>query len=418
MLLWFRCKNCYSFADNGDEDKGVGIAMIASDQPNLKVPDDYEEPEYSYSIIRNGLHIRQVTSIYGANGSGKSNIFKAITSMFENISGIGCKLNGEPFTRDGTLKDKPIVCEISFCLPSELGYDEYRYGYEITDKSILTEWLTKRILGTNDNFEDIFFREGNNIRFGKGDYATVEPFKATLEQSTDILFLRLAGRTRVEPFSKIYKWCLSSIPPNIFSDEGMKRQIEAVAERIEKDENFRLEFLDFLKKFDPCVEDVITTDTMPDMTLSLLIKQTVHNAPEGTKPYRYVSIFRESHGTQRIASIYLLLADAWNKGGLVLVDELDMRLHPHVLRELIKRFRHKDNKSAQLIFSSHNTATLNSRNMRSDEIYFVKKDNKGHSIINRLSDYTHNGKKLRLDMHFDEMYLSGRFGAIPEEFVL
>ena len=99
-----------------------------------------------------------------------------------------------------------------------------------------------------------------------------------------------------------------------------------------------------------------------------------------------------------------------------MVDELDTRLHPWILRELISRFHDKKNRNAQLIFSAHNTIALNTQDMHMDEVYFVRKDDKGHSTIERLFDSTVSGDEM--DMEFGKAYLAGRFGAVPERFVL
>ena len=101
-------------------------------------------------------------------------------------------------------------------------------------------------------------------------------------------------------------------------------------------------------------------------------------------------------------------------GKPIFVDELDSKLHPLLLRYIVRQFHDKNvNKNGgQLIFSSHNIICLNSKDLRRDEIWFVEKENQ-ESKLYSLYDFRDSG--ARNDLEFGKNYLSGRFGAIPCE---
>jgi hypothetical protein len=103
-----------------------------------------------------------------------------------------------------------------------------------------------------------------------------------------------------------------------------------------------------------------------------------------------------------------------------MVDELDIKLHPLILRALVKYFHNGklNPDEAQIIFSAHNIVALNGQDMRTDEIYFVSKEENGYSSVERLSGDGLDIETIITDKEYGKAYLAGRFGAIPEKFVL
>ena len=115
----------------------------------------------------------------------------------------------------------------------------------------------------------------------------------------------------------------------------------------------------------------------------------------------------ESEGTLHILCLLSFLSSK-NKDTTILIDELDLGLHPLLTIELIKDFMKTNIDTNQLICSSHLTLLLRENILRSDEIYFVDKNNLGMSTIYSLSEY-----KTRSDTNLEKDYLNGRYAAIP-----
>ena len=103
-------------------------------------------------------------------------------------------------------------------------------------------------------------------------------------------------------------------------------------------------------------------------------------------------------------------------GTTLIIDELDAKIHPLLLRYIIMMFNNmKINKhGAQLIFTSHDLSTMNSEVFRRDEIWFVAKGNKENSKLYSLVEFKNDkGESVRKDAKFDKQYLEGKYGADP-----
>ena len=104
------------------------------------------------------------------------------------------------------------------------------------------------------------------------------------------------------------------------------------------------------------------------------------------------------------------------RGGTVVVDELDAKLHPKLLRYVILLFKDPEvNKhGAQLIFSSQDVSTMRNDVFRRDEIWFAARGEGEASQLWSLADiHEANGNLVSKNAAFDKQYLSGRYGADP-----
>ena len=123
----------------------------------------------------------------------------------------------------------------------------------------------------------------------------------------------------------------------------------------------------------------------------------------------------ESEGTKSLAKILGVVLLTLDKGGVLLVDELEESLHPVLLLQIIKLFKDKDynKKNAQLIFTTHNTDILDSELLRVSEVMITNKTNKTGTQINKLSDYP----DIRNINNFRKRYLDGEFSGIPYAYI-
>jgi hypothetical protein len=103
-------------------------------------------------------------------------------------------------------------------------------------------------------------------------------------------------------------------------------------------------------------------------------------------------------------------------GKVVVIDELDAKLHPLLTMAIVKLFNSPETnpKNAQLIFATHDTNLLNYGCFRRDQIYFTEKDRFEATDLYSLAEYKEpDGKKVRKDRSFEKDYIEGRYGAIP-----
>ena len=91
----------------------------------------------------------------------------------------------------------------------------------------------------------------------------------------------------------------------------------------------------------------------------------------------------------------------------IFVDELNIKLHPLLLKFIIDLF-YDETSTAQLIYTTHDTTLMDKKFFRRDQIWFVQKDEYGYSELTALSDF-----KVRSDASFEKDYLAGVYGGIP-----
>ena len=108
--------------------------------------------------------------------------------------------------------------------------------------------------------------------------------------------------------------------------------------------------------------------------------------------------------------------DTLLKGKLLIVDELDAKLHPLLTRSILQLFMDAETNpnGAQLIFATHDTNLLNLAYLRRDQIWFTEKDKTESSDLYSLVEFRdETGTKVRNDRSVEKDYINGRYGAIP-----
>ena len=121
-----------------------------------------------------------------------------------------------------------------------------------------------------------------------------------------------------------------------------------------------------------------------------------------------LSLFYESEGTNKSIMLFIYARTAVLNNKSIFVDELNVKLHPLLLKFIVDLF-YDENSSAQLLYTTHDTTLMDKRFFRRDQIWFVQKDEYGYSELAALSDY-----KVRSDASFEKDYLAGVYGGIPK----
>ena len=115
----------------------------------------------------------------------------------------------------------------------------------------------------------------------------------------------------------------------------------------------------------------------------------------------------ESEGTKILFRIMLTVMDVVRNNKVMFLDEVETSLHTRLVEYLINLFH--NSRSAQLVFTTHNTHLLDMSRFRKDQIFFVNKRDDGSSDLYSLFDY----KDFREKMDLEKAYLQGRFDAVP-----
>ena len=411
MLLQFYFSNYRSF-----EGEGI-LDMRASGSNELS------------SHIRNTLNekVLPVTAIYGANASGKSSVFEAFQFMalcvLESLSFSDdnkknpYKLKVDSF-KFSESREKPSEFEINYI--DKKGKKElyYNYGFKIDNSGILEEYLasnTKTGVKRNEDYTYIFKRERNQKLYLD---SSIEKFRENLEISLKekTLLVSLGAKLNIDEFIRVRTWFINTEVIN-FSNSLYGAFLENILpNNIIESEEVRKNLVSFINSFDDSiinieVEKISAIDENDKDNYRVF---TIHKSDKGTSTAR-ISMNEESSGTKKMFSLYQTLLDVLEKGGVFFADELDIKLHPLLMRNILLTFtdKEKNSNNAQLIFTTHNTIYMDMDLLRRDEIWFVEKDN-GVSNLYSLDDITNEkGEKIRKDSNYEKHYLLGNYGAIP-----
>lgn len=117
----------------------------------------------------------------------------------------------------------------------------------------------------------------------------------------------------------------------------------------------------------------------------------------------------ESEGTKKFFNMIGIYVKALKENRFLIIDEFDARLHTLLTKAIINLFNSPTVKSeAQLLIACHDTALLDKRILRRDQICFIEKDEYGGTELVSLVEY-----KPRKESPYDRNYLDGKYGAIP-----
>lgn len=399
MLLQFKVKNFMSFADE---------AVLDMAATSIK--------EHSDSLLEvNGNKILPIAAIFGANASGKSNFINAFNAMAYDVNETvekGKKHDWiKPYIFDNSLNQKPSEFQIRINIKDI----ELRYGFSRTQDKVFEEWLFERKFAKNSKAQEkcVFFRLGNKLKMITSSVEKKEiEFVNSMLIDSDLLISGIGKRKKIK-YSVIYDW-FKNIPLKTDNSSDVEEFYlkNIIAGFLYDNDQMKIKVESFLQEFDNSIKGFKITKEK-DKNLNDIYKiETCHFCDNGDE--KFIPFESESSGTQKLFNLGFIISNTLTNGKVIWVDEFDTKLHPLVLRYIIKQFRDKNTNTGkgQIIFTSHNIVVLDSSDLRRDEIWFVEKNNQKSSLYS-LYDFKEDETTIRSDLDFGKHYLSGRFGAIP-----
>lgn len=435
MLIEFSVTNYRSFRDE------VTFSMVAGP---LKT-NSGELEERNLFVAPGDIYLLRTAAIYGPNASGKSNLISAIEFMRKFVitsSNFTEETNGldvEPFRLSTETDSEPSSFETVFVS----GNRHYRYGFEVTKERVEAEWLyvTPKVRESM-----LFDRVGDAIEL----HGKFKSEGKDLEDRTrpNALFLTVAAQFNGEISQQILGWFRSlEVTTGLFPNDEITRTF---TERQFGGEESAAAIRELICQLDLGIEDIqienrhlenlLELPTVPDgapeqitevvnaleSALNVLgeteefreiipgVVRTVHKkvgrkgSPVATELFDLDK--DESEGTKKLFALSGFLVDALENGNVLIIDELDARLHPLLTQEIVKLFndQEKNVNCAQLIFTIQNTNLLDHKLLRSDQIWFTEKDRLQASHLYSLVEF-----KIKNDARFERDYIQGRYGAIP-----
>lgn len=433
MIVFFAITNFRSFKERTE------FSMVAG---NYKRFQKHILPDSEPGLLK-------ISSMYGNNGAGKSNLIIALETLKDVICNKKSftEFNMPYFRLNDENKDKPTIFEIDFIINK----NRYSYSISLYNGKIIEEWLYKVIDNKLNRLETIFERTiekgktslviGHN-KLTKKEQMRSEIYAEELDIKGNIPFLHYGAEKQLENLLEPYNWFdqyLQIVRPGYTNhgkiqdfDENMSfrnyannimnllnigiKQVNV--EKVPLDEFFgvgdeikKQEILNMLSKPDSRgvafkkneLEYSVYKTIDGDVTVAKLV--SIHKGKNSDVQF---DLSEESTGTKRIIDLLPVIILAITKGFVFVVDEIESSIHPHIMKKLIQLFLDASNNNGQLLFSTHECNLLDLDLLRQDEIWFAEKDEEGSSHIYSLSDF-----KPRYDKDIRKGYLEGKFSAIP-----
>lgn len=414
MLLEFRVKNFKSFKDE------IVFSMISGKNNDSPLE----------SLIDAGkMNVLKTAAIYGANASGKSNLFKAIGCM-QRIVVIsatdrepGSNLDIIPF-KFGNNSEEPSLFEIVFI---EQG-NKYQYGFTANDKQIFNEWLYVTPEGNTRSqtwFERKFNLESNKPDFKFTNYLSGRKKDLIEKVRLNTPFVSVGAHWNNTDLTIVYNWFREKLV--VFDDN--RELSPSITSKLLADEQNDKNFYEFTKHMlrtsDIGISDVFCKKVDPDKIkfpkdVPEDFKNYILNNPPMDIKFQHptakgsyiLDISEESQGTKKMFAYIKPLWDLSHSDMTFFVDEFDRSLHPKILKAIIDYICSAKNRNGQLITTVHDVNLQ--KKLSREQIWFTEKDENGESTIFSLADF----KGVRKDENKPERYLNGHYGAVPylEEF--
>ena len=411
MLLQFVVQNYASIKDE----------VILSFEPSS----DQEHPE---NILSKGKYkAGGITAIYGANASGKTNVYKAMTMALvilrsSNIRQINDQIPTVPFKFNTESVSSPSRFEFTFVANDG---KKYIYGFSADQYKVHEEYLYRY---NTSRTALVFDRKGAEYKFARSERRFLDPLVRMNTENK--LFLATATTWNVESTTIPYRWLAEGI--DAYTNDENLTNIALNMYRTDQEANIKFT-AKLLRQADINISDIQVESNRIDnpqgapllggiiiagqliqpqeqyeikITTGHLIEEA-----EGKEKMFSLSLGEESLGTQQLFFLSPLLRQTLEEGKVLVVDEIDRSLHPFIVKYLVNLFRNpKINKNgAQLIFMTHETTLLSLDTFRRDQIYFTEKDAKsGVTDLYSLDEFS-----VRKTDNIEKGYLLGRYGAIP-----
>ena len=300
MLLQFNFKNFKSFKDD-----------TILDLSATKIT------EHSDRLFTIGEEkILPIAAIYGANASGKSNVVAAYHFMETYVV--------NSFAYGGESEEKKVTTKKLKLTP---------FLFDAETKSGASTCKSK----TSKKYRRIFYRDRQELDTPGLAKVYKESIQVSLEK--EVLVVSLGSKLKIDKLKIVRDWFyknnyvdfgdpianvfLSSVIPKDFAD----------------DEEVQNKVISYFSSFDNSivgfnVEELKKDDDKIGYKIESVHKMT--NGETATLPFK-----EESSGTLKMFSLFPHLQNALKNGSALFVDELNARLHPLLVRNIIVTFLNK-----------------------------------------------------------------------------
>ncbi len=424
MLLKFIIGNHLSFKDKQE------FSLIA--EPLKELPTHLHIPHFYDAQER----ILKSAAFHGHNSHGKTNFFKSyklliqllLNSFTNNNLSTGFVI--APFLLNTSTIDKPTHFEILFLIKNI----KYRYGFEISQGVIISEWLFYAEYRIRENY--LFIRNKQDFQlsktWNKESENRIELQSLSFAKEKVLLLSVLLSLDKIPRIDSILSWINQQIFIPTFGENT--NNLLKNATLIYSNPNYKNRILYFIEKadlgfktiFDKIENTHATAIQKFDKGLvnlwysneierfELYTQHTVYDENYIIKSNQLFDLLKdESDGSIKFFILACLFSHSIINSNITWADELDARLHPELFELLIKLFHEPELNSngAQLFFTTHSTVLLNKK-LRRDQVYLVEKNEYGESTLKRLHTKE---SPVRIDISIEKEYRKGTYGGVSKK---
>ena len=207
MLIQFNFKNFKSFREE------VSLDLTAT---KITEHEDHVAEAANDKLLK-------VAAIYGANASGKSNVYDAFEYMTYYVDESfkfgdeeerrrktgDAYLKVTPFLFDEKSRDEETTFEVFYVDNSEDTGKTYQYGFSLKNDEVVEEWLYSKAKTARNKYRTIFYRKkGEELEMNGFSKNHVENIKASLNKES--LIVSLGSKLRIAKLKKVRDWFLSN----------------------------------------------------------------------------------------------------------------------------------------------------------------------------------------------------------------
>lgn len=412
MLVDFTVKNFRSLRDEQT------LSFYAENR-GTHLPENIRFPVKDVAVLSSA-------GIYGPNASGKSNVLLALKALYWLIDNSHLlKENSvipvyEPYKLSAESIEAPVFFELEFVVEEtrylytvhftrrEVIYEQLRY-YSVGEKRTTLALLFER--NKDDDWDSMSF--GGHFKGGArkipffknqaylskaGNTPDAPEFIRKIYQffSKSAYFIK-QGKISLKPSWKLNKELVKGVSYFLNSlDDGITN-IKVVERDVDK----------FISNLPKDIPDEIKTNILDDISFEVFLERQTKN---GFKAL--LSLEEESDGIRSMMDSLPLLMQVIYSGSVLVWDELETSLHPHIAELVVSLFNDPaiNKNNAQLLFTTHNLALMNSKKMRKDQLWLIEKID-GVSELISLDEFA--SSQLKNDSPFAKWYYDGRLGGLP-----
>ena len=382
--------------------------------------------EFKESLItqkNDETELLPVCAIYGPNGGGKSSVLFALMALrnivieplvqmaftkgkSEKLASMSIEelqetikpapVRDEYYKWDAKCADEPTSFSVLFAE----GDHKYRYKLEILKSTICNENLFYENLATKELLS-IFERDTDGIYLDDSlksvDIAQINEYLPVLTY--------IAMFKNIEYIDEVVRFFLRM---QVVDFDKPRQDRTILVSAIDRNKR---QIINILRSMGIDICDINIEREDDGRVKNIFTKHLLENGER-----KELNFEEESSGTRKVFSILPVILNALKNGNLMLIDELDAKLHPILLQRIIEMFTNPalNVKGAQLLFTSHDLTTMNNKTFRRDEIWFSAINAYDESVLYSLVDFRkESGDKPRNDENYNKQYLEGRYGADP-----